>query len=169
MSEFTFKATEVLENTLPLQRGFFLCVLHANKIPPHIGCLIDGQFFSIKVKGKDEQIPINQFFKALSIKKVPTLFIEVDTHINLDRVKDVYANYPCIQVGESTCLSPIVQLFECEESIHKLSEFLEYLTVQGRIKTVFKVHLNNEFSAISAYSLEEIKQHLVYLSDVKGR
>ena len=169
MSEFKFNATESLENTVPLHRAFFLCVLHADKIPPHVGCLVDGHFFSLKVNGKDEQIPVNQLFKALSHKKVPTLFIQVDCEMKLDRVKEVYANYTSIHVGQSTCLSPIVELFQCNESVHKLSEFLEYLEDQGRIDTVFKVHLTNEFTSISAYSLEEIEQHLTKLSDVKGR
>ncbi|MEN9400628.1 MAG: hypothetical protein RL632_1731 [Bacteroidota bacterium] len=169
MSEFKFNATETLENTVPLQHGFFLCVLHADKIPPHVGCLVDGQFFSLKVNGKDEQIPVNQLFKALSLKQVPTLFIRVDREIKLNWVKEVYANYTAIQVGQSTCLSPLVELFKCKESVRKLSGFLEYLDAQGLIDTVFKVHLTDEFTAISAYSLEEIEQHLVYLSDVKGR
>jgi hypothetical protein len=169
MSEFKFNATIPLENTSPLQHGFFLCVLHADKIPPHVGCLVDGHFFSLKVKGKDDQVPVNQLLKSLSIKKVPTLFIHLDVQLKMDQVRAVYANYPCIQVGQSTCLSPIVELFNCKESVHKLSEFLEYLNNQGRIDTVFKVHLTDDFTAICAYSLEEIEQHLVYLSDVKGR
>lgn len=169
MSEFKFNATESLENTVPLHRGFFLCVLHADKIPPHVGCLVEGHFFSLKVNGKDDEIPVNQLFKALSLKKVPTLFIRVDCEMKRDRVKEVYANYSSIHVGQSTCLSPIVELFQCKESVHKLSEFLQYLDDQELIDTVFKVHLTDEFTAISAYSLEEIEQHLVYLSDVKGR
>ena len=169
MSEFKFNATESLGNTVPLHRGFFLCVLHADKKPPHVGCLVDGHFFSLKVNGKDEQIPVNQLFKALSLKKVPTLFIQVDCEMTRDRVKEVFSNYPSIQVGQSTCLSPLVELFQCKESVHKLSEFLQYLDDLGLIDTVFKVHLTDEFTAISAYSLEEIEQHLVYLSDVKGR
>jgi hypothetical protein len=169
MSEFKFSAILSLENTVPLQHGFFICVLHADKIPPHIGCLIDGYFFSLKVNGKDEKIPVDQLVKAISIKTIPSLFIHVDTDINLDQVKEVYANFSCIEVGQSTCLSPIVQLFNCEDSVHKLSEFLQLLTDQGQMKTVFKVHLTNEFFGISAYSLEEIEQRLVYLSDVKGR
>jgi hypothetical protein len=169
MSEFKFYTTELLENTVPLHRGFFLCVLHADKIPPHVGCLLDGHFFSLKVNGKDEQIPVNQLYKALSLKKVPTLFIQVDCDIKLNRVKEVYANYTSIQVGQSTCLSPLLELFMCKESVRKLSEFLEYLESQGLIDTVFKVHLTDEFTAISAYSLEEIEQHLAKLSDVKGR
>ncbi len=169
MSEFKFSSLHELDQNEALAHGFYLCVLHADKIPPHIGCLIDGLFYSLKVNGKDEQLPVNQLLKAILRKKVPTVFVQVDTPESTRQVAEIYERYQKIEVGESTCLSPLVQLFKCEDSVYKLSQLLEHLNHGGRIKKVFKVHLTDEFTAIAAYSLEEIEQRLVYLSDVKRR
>ena len=36
-----------------LNKGIYLSVVHANKIPPHIGIVVDGKYFSLKANGKD--------------------------------------------------------------------------------------------------------------------
>ena len=53
MYSFQFDTINSLNNESALNTGCYLCIWHANKIPPHIGILIDGSYFSLKVKGKD--------------------------------------------------------------------------------------------------------------------
>jgi len=42
MSDFGFKRIWSIEDENELQKGFFLWILHADKVPPHVGCSIDG-------------------------------------------------------------------------------------------------------------------------------
>ena len=42
MYSFEFSHINPLQDFKSLQQGFFLCIWHANKIPPHIGVVIDG-------------------------------------------------------------------------------------------------------------------------------
>ncbi|NBR15845.1 MAG: hypothetical protein EBU01_14895, partial [Crocinitomicaceae bacterium] len=55
MFDFEFKNIQFV-NHLETKTGVYLWILHADKIPPHIGISIDGQYFSLKAKGKDENI-----------------------------------------------------------------------------------------------------------------
>jgi len=36
-----------------LKRGVFIALLHASRIPPHIGLLADAQYHSLHVKGQE--------------------------------------------------------------------------------------------------------------------
>ncbi len=169
MSEFTFPELVPLPSVVALQTGFFLCVLHADKIPPHVACVVDGQFFSLKVNGKDESIDVSTLLKALSLKKVPTLFIRVNNNITCSEVVRCYGDYSAIEVGKNTCLSPVIDLFECGDRVKKLSDLLRLLTQESLLKEVFKLHLEEDYTALPYYSNEDIEQRLLNLTDVKRR
>ena len=169
MSEFAFPELVALTTVDTLQTGFFLCVLHADKIPPHVACLVDGQFFSLKVNGKDESIDVTSLLKALSLKKVPTLFVRINKIITCSEVLRSYENYSAIQVGKNTCLSPVIDLFECGDRVKKLSDLLRLLQEQSLLKEVFKLHLNEDYTTLPYYSNQDIEQRLLNLTDVKRR
>jgi hypothetical protein len=169
MSEFTFPELIPLPSLDALQVGFFLCVLHADKIPPHVACLVDGQFFSLKVNGKDESIDVSSLLKALSLKKVPTLFVRVNKIITCSEVVRCYENYSAIEVGKNTCLSPVIDLFECGDRVKKLSDLLRILQQESLLKEVFKLHLKEDYVALPNYSNQDIDQRLLNLADVKRR
>jgi hypothetical protein len=169
MSEFTFPELVPLPSVLALQTGFFLCVLHADKIPPHVACVVDGQFFSLKVNGKDESIDVSTLIKALSLKKVPTLFVRVNKNITCSEVVRCYGDYSAIEVGKNTCLSPVIDLFECGDRVKKLSDLLRLLKQESLLKEVFKLHLVEDYTALPDYSNQDIEQRLLNLTDVKRR
>ena len=141
MSKFTFPNLFPLPSVDVLQTGFFLCLLHADKIPPHIGCLVEGQFYSLKVKEKDEAVHVTTLLKAITLKKVPTLFVGISKDIPSTAVEHSYGKYSAIEVGVNTCLSPVIDLFECHGRVKKLSDLLRLLQEESILKEVFKLHL----------------------------
>jgi hypothetical protein len=169
MSEFNFPGIVPLQSIDDLKAGFFLCVLHADKIPPHVGCIIEGHFFSLKVSGKDEAVDVSTLFKALTLKKVPTLFIGIKKEISSALVEYIYGNYTTVEVGQNTCLSPVIDLFECQGHVKKLSDLLRLLQEESLLKEVFKLHLREDYTALPDYSNQDIEQRLLNLTDVKRR
>jgi hypothetical protein len=169
MSKFTFSEIVELPTVDSLHAGFFLCVLHADKIPPHVGCIIEGHFYSIKVNGKDEAVDVNAILKAITIKNVPTLFVGIDREISSAAVEHIYGKYSSIEVGQNTCLSPVIELFECADQVKKLSDLLRHLQEQSLLKEVFKLHLKEDYTALPYYSNQDIEERLLNLTDVKRR
>lgn len=169
MSEFTFPRIVPLHSVDDLQSGFLLCILHADKIPPHVGCIIEGQFYSLKVKGKDVAVDVKALFKAITLKKVPTLFVTIEKDIPSAMVEQIYGNYTSIEVGQNTCLSPMIDLFECHGRVKKLSDLLRLLQEESLMKEVFKVHLNVDYTALPYYSSQDIELRLLNLTDVNRR
>lgn len=169
MSEFNFPGIVSLQSTDELKAGFFLCVLHADKIPPHVGCIIDGQFYSLKVSGKDHAVDVSALFKAITLKKVPTLFIGINKEIPSASVEHIYGKYTSIEVGQNTCLSPMIDLFKCHDRVQKLSDLLRLLQEESLLKEVFKLHLKEDYTALPYYSSQDIEQRLLNLTDVKRR
>ena len=169
MSDFNFGIISNLKEFSVFDKGYFLWIWYADKIPPHVACLVDGQFFSLKVNGKDESIDVTSLLKALSLKKVPTLFVRVNKIITCSEVLRSYENYSAIQVGKNTCLSPVIDLFECGDRVKKLSDLLRLLQEQSLLKEVFKLHLNEDYTTLPYYSNQDIEQRLLNLTDVKRR
>ena len=69
MSSFEFENVLDLNSESALKEGFFLWIWHADKIPPHIGCSINGVYFSLKVNGKDDKKESNNALLVIQQKK----------------------------------------------------------------------------------------------------
>ena len=73
MPSYQFSSISDLSDVTILNNGLFLCVLHADKTPPHIGISINGLYYSLKAKGKDIALPVNEVFKVVERKKIATV------------------------------------------------------------------------------------------------
>lgn len=167
MYSFEFSDIQPLSVTTRFEDGFFLWIWHANKIPPHIGCSINGKYFSLKVKGKDNGIDSFKAFQLIQKKSVPTLFVELNQSINASYVQEVFDGYQHAEPQIATCLTPISQLFNCLTNVKQLSELLKYLQDRNKIEKVFGVNLDNDYRGILNYSQEDITNRLQKLKDVK--
>jgi len=104
--EKQFEETELL-------KGLYIAVIHATRIPPHIGMIVDKAYHSLSIKGQDINTPIAALIKNSSIRKIPTLFIKIKSHPTFS---DIYLRehfitnvqqFDRVDVGIATCLSPI--------------------------------------------------------------
>lgn len=60
-----------------LNKDSLLVILHANRIPPHIGLLINGNYNSLTIKGHELNVNIEALLKTISQKKIESVFIEL--------------------------------------------------------------------------------------------
>ena len=104
-------------NPFRLGKGIYLVLLHATRIPPHIGMLFDGTYHSLTVKGKDSDVPFQALTRNILLRKLPSLFLEIKTgsaHSAAEMsgiFKDLLAPYNRVEAGQATCLSPVKQFF----------------------------------------------------------
>jgi hypothetical protein len=169
MYSFEFDSIIQLKDFQELNGGCFLCVWHADKIPPHIGISFKGAYYSLKVNGKDTAIPVNEIVKIINKKNISVVFIEI--RIDLDRmeIERVFSNYLCAKVGESTCLSPITEICGINNRIYILADLLNYFKGKQQIGQLFGLNLKPDFKGILPYGREEIEARLKQLSEKTSR
>lgn len=161
---FEFGEIPQLNSVNDLNEGCFLCIWHANKIPPHIGIISNGKYFSLKVKGKDIDIPVSDIVKLINIKGIPTVFIKVDHEIKPERLAEIFSEYIRAEASKITCLTPITEAFEVKDEVFILSELLKYFESKKLIRQLFGLNLNSDFKGIRFYGKEEIEARLKQLS-----
>lgn len=164
MSRFLGLEIETSEITTS---GVLLWIFHASKIPPHIGISSNGQYFSLKFNGKDENLSVERLLKVVRTKKIETVIIELTTPISIEQIENQFSKFELAKPNEATCLTPITQLFDFETTDVILSELLEKIQENKSIHRVFGLHLKPEFSGISNYSRTDIQQRLKKLHDSK--
>lgn len=164
MYSFEFDTIRQLDRSSDLNAGCFLCIWHADKIPPHIGIISNGKYFSLKVKGKDVDIPVSDIVKLINIKRIPTVFIGVDTDIKLERIAEIFSEYTRAEASKVSCLTPITEVFEVKENVFMLSELLKYFESKKLIRQLFGLNLSSDFKGILFYGKEEIEARLKQLS-----
>jgi hypothetical protein len=100
-----------------LEKGVFLVVLHAGRIPPHIGLVADGLYHSLSIKGRDLNVPLEVLTKSVLQRKIPSLFIQIKTGSELlpevlgAAFQTDVQRYHRVDIGVATCLSPLKHFF----------------------------------------------------------
>ncbi|MBA2612014.1 MAG: hypothetical protein H0U95_08590 [Bacteroidetes bacterium] len=170
-------------NEQDLFKGSWLVVLHANRIPPHVGILINGNYNSLTIKGHELNVNADALLKTISQKKIESVFVKLKKHPvfsldhQLDMFKESIKRFGPVRQYEATCLSPIklffeefyaVQLIETElyaDLMKRLSENF-YLDHAGALN----FEMNNNTMELPYYTIEELNetikaQRLPYYKD----
>jgi hypothetical protein len=138
-----------------------LWVWHADKIPPHVGISAEGNYFSLKVKGKDADVSVKTILDLIDRKKIPTLcYVLSDDPPNL---AEVFQAYTQARAGEITCLYPIREALRIPEA-GQLSDVLKVLEGEGRIHRALGLYLPENYRGLPHYGLREIHERLERLS-----
>ncbi len=168
MSEFKFAEITPFSDQALLKDGFYLWIWYADKIPPHIGCSVNGCYYSLKVNGKDDALQIENVLKIIEKKKTLTLFVSLENSFDDLMVRAVFNQYKHAQSGISTCLTPIVRLLGLQDQlISQLSELLKYLESENILGKVFGLNLTEGYQGIPAYGTEDIQNRLRNLENVQ--
>lgn len=171
MYNFQFKNITILssftEEKSTFEKGVFLWIWHANKIPPHIGISVDGFYFSLKVNGKDESIPLSKIQTLIETKRIGTFVVEVNQMISKDDVKSSFLNHSVALSNQTTCLTPIQEILGFKDEKYILSELLINIQAKNALGKVFSINLERDFNGILAYGKEEIENRLKLLENVK--
>ena len=147
----------------------YLWIWHADKIPPHIGCSINGLYFSLKANGTDLNLPVQKAASLIEKKHIPFLLIEVNKAIAPTDVVTRYSRYSKAEAHESTCLTPLLEIFENPKDVKQLSTFLQFLSEEGLLNSIFGLHLKSDYKGLPEYTMDAINERLQKLNDAKRK
>lgn len=100
-----------------LNKGIWLAVLHIDRIPPHIGIIFSGRYYSLTIKGKERKVDLGALTKTIQQKKIKTVFIKIKDHpvFSTEHMEDIFNEqlneFDQVKQYQSTCLSPIKRCF----------------------------------------------------------
>lgn len=160
-------------NPSVLEKDAWLVIMHASRIPPHIGILIQGNYNSLTIKGHELNIALSVLQKTIQLKKIETIFIPLVKHpvFSLAYQLEIAQHHiqQFSQVNElNTCLNPI-KLFLQEfyavplNSSELLFELIERLKQNDYINAGVGFNINNKLSSNSKfvlpiYSAQQLKE-----------
>lgn len=160
----------------PLRRDFdslqknmtYLWVIHADKIPPHVGISSEARYYSLKVNGKDENVAIDQLYKVLMQKDISFVLFQLKNGIELTEISRKFKLYRSAGTKSVTCLDPINKLLICPEKVNILSDLLSFLEKQNLLGYAI-VFGKKEIHGILNYTTEDIKRRLEKLENAERR
>ncbi len=168
---------QFIENDL--LRGVYIAVIHATRIPPHIGLIIAGKFHSLSVKGQDINYSVAAFIKNSNQRKIPSLFIKIAQHNTFSEgyLKEHFIStiqqFPKVDIGVATCLSPVKLFFEevyniPMKDINYLFELLPKLHSEGLIENVSSLFIDETNYQLPTYSKTEINAGIAQVRNEYG-
>lgn len=98
-------------------KGTWLVLLHARRVPPHVGLMIHGNYNSLTVKGHELDIPFEAVYKTAVQKNIESIFIQVVPHpvfsadYQLSVLQEMIGGFSSVKQNEATCLSPVREFF----------------------------------------------------------
>lgn len=164
LSELKLRRVERAEEIAFLNGSVYIWVIHANKIPPHIGVSHGDAFFSLKANGKDEGLPLQRILPILKSKRIATLFFEVRPDEARAQLDTVFHRFDKTHVGTTTCLEPLKEIFGVPNAT-KVMELLEVLEQRGVLVSQSGWLLPDSFDGIQDYSNEAIHARLKSLEN----
>lgn len=169
-SKYSYAVPSVvkLDSCINLISGTYIVVIHANKIPPHLGVLTEGKFYSLKANGKDFGVHITILGAILDRKQIATLFFKVSNDKLI--IKEVIRVFEAAgnEISENqTCLTPLQQIFSSDYPCSTIAALLRRLEELNKIEQVFGLHLPDEFGGIPYYDVTRIQDRIKFLKDGK--
>lgn len=149
-----------------VKKGIYLVLLYANRIPPHIGLMIDDEFNALNVKGQELHITGNALLKNAGLRKIPVIFIKIRKHPVFSNVhlKESFVEqvklFDKVNTSGNTCLSPIRLFFD------------EFYAIDGKkMKLIFdlleELKKNDFIEETCGMNLGEMSQNIFYLQPYK--
>ena len=125
-------AYEDCKETSVLTKGTWLVILHASRIPPHVGLMIDGNYNSLTIKERELNVSSEALLKMISQKKIEALFVKLVKHpvFSPDHLLNIFqeqlGQFKAVKQNEATCLSPLKLFFEEFYAVRNNKEQLFY-------------------------------------------
>jgi hypothetical protein len=143
------------------QKDAILWISHADKIPPHIGISMNGNYYSWKAKGLDFEIDVAVVQKSIDLLQLPSIQIVLNFRLSEDRLKSIFLEMENLK--NVNCYSPIKKAFELGEDIPFIYSMLAYLEEQGSILDIFGQYLPENYRGLLHYSQKEIDNRITNL------
>jgi hypothetical protein len=105
-------------DSLITSKNCWLIILHASRIPPHVGLIINGTYSSLTIKGHELNVSSEALLKTISQKKIETIAIQFIKQpvFSLEYQKEIFEHhirqFKKVEKNEATCLSPVKLFLE---------------------------------------------------------
>ncbi len=158
---------------IALSKHSWIVILHASRVPPHVGILINGNYNSLTIKGHELNVSVEVLLKTIQQKKIEALFIQLKKHpvFSAEYQKEICQHYikqfTQVKPGDATCLSPVKLFLQefyalCNTEKELLFELTERLKQNNYITEVIGSNVNDkldegEFS-LPMYTNEELQK-----------
>ncbi len=159
-----------------LSDNSWIVVMHASRIPPHVGILINGSYNSLTIKGHETDIDLVVLLKTIQQKKIETIFIKLKKHpvFSLDYQKEIcqiqIKQFTQVKPNEASCLSP-VKLFLNEFYVVSIQEFellyelIERLKQNDYIDKVLGLNIEDKIKSnqffFPLYTYDELQEVII--------
>ena len=163
----------IIENISPLlpknlNRGTFLCLFGTDKIPPHLGLIVNGKYYSTSAKGSRLGENVKLILRRVNQSSIPTLFIKLDVSEDIQKLVVAFENYPKLKENQ-TCLLPlkdyINSIGEDVTSINFVFELIPILHNRNLISDSFSLYMSASSFELKVYSKEDIVNRIVKLQE----
>ncbi len=126
-----------------LKKGTWLAILHSQRIPPHVGLIVSGNYNSLTIKEHELNINSDALVKTIIQKKIKSVFVKIVPHpvFSEEHLLAIFQEhlkkFGYVKQNEATCLSPLKLFF---------SEFYAIELNGAELFFDFMIRLNeNEF------------------------
>lgn len=151
-----------------LKSGLYIAVLHATRVPPHIGLIIDQHYHSLNIKGQDNA-GLEALIRNIKQREIPSLFIKIKSHpiFSQTYLREHFltdlSQYSKVDIGIATCLSPVKAFFEevftvDTKEINYLYQLLPKLEQEGMIEQIRSLFIDKETYQLPLYTGKEITE-----------
>ena len=171
MSNVTLQNIQLAKES-ELFRGTYILLLHANKIPPHIGLVVDGKYYSLTANETQSGVDVKVVWRTIQLKKIGSLFIMVDSIGSSSLLNEVFDQYDRAIAGKVSCLQPIKQYFHQQhqikiDDVSFIFDLVERLEEYDLLTDTFHANLEKELTSNSftliKYTLDEIYSRIQQL------
>ncbi|HXB40087.1 MAG TPA: hypothetical protein VNZ49_06060 [Bacteroidia bacterium] len=151
-----------------IKKGIYLVLLHANRVPPHIGMMMDNAYHSLSVKGQEINISGDVLMKNISVRKIPTVFIEIKKHPVFsnnhlsESFIELVKQFDKVNTNGNTCLSPVKLFFDEYYALEKANVNLVFDLLN-------EIQKNNFGIAAFGVNLSPLKENIFYLQPYDQR
>ena len=162
----------MIENITPLlaknlNRGTFLCLFGTDKIPPHLGLVVEGKYYSTSAKGSRVGENAELILRRVKQSTIPTLFIKLDI-VGYAEVGCTFENYPKLKENQ-TCLLPYKDYINSVgEDVTAANFVFELIPILHNLKLIsdsFSLYMSGSSFELKVYSKEDIVNRIVKLQE----
>lgn len=140
-----------------------LWVWHADKIPPHLGISVKGQYFSLKANGKDEGIQLASVLSVLNKKRIKTVCFRLTSDLSVQDLKSEFVKFTTTIPNKISCLEPIQNLLHIKAA-SQLNDLLIALDGNKQIEETIGFNLPEDFKSFKRYTIDDVHARLKLLA-----
>lgn len=164
------KLKSILFREDDLKKGTWITLLHARRIPPHVGLIIDGNYNSLTIKGQELNVSIEVLLKLISQRNIEAFFIRLVEHpvystdYQLRIFQETIKQFDSVKTS-LTCLHPVKLFFRefYALQLHEnelLFDFLFRLNANNFIEAFSTQNFSSEILEIPFYTKEKLQSKI---------